>query len=261
RIGHVCDSQKLHMPFASSLLTDVPDFESLKVNPHKIPLLLPSSLDNIFRAQIPHLCKIEAEIREAQCSESLSKLRGQLRARQVAYVHTSQIATGQKYITSCRELQQTIELRIKLLRTQYKNAHKCFLILRGPGVWQETFQELKGTNIRSVGERALSAEEKEMLRMAQLQAGVTQEEIDIMLNDDISNMPTVPLNPVLALGESKRTLSWIWYTVSGSEINNKSVNASLRVEWCKARARAQRSREELQLVEEEMRRVLEFTSH
>lgn len=33
----------------------------------------------------------------------------------------------------------------------------------------------------------------------------------------------------------------------------------LRVEWCKARARAHRYREDLELVDEEMRRAIEFT--
>ncbi|KIK66828.1 hypothetical protein GYMLUDRAFT_120311, partial [Collybiopsis luxurians FD-317 M1] len=64
-------------------------------------------------------------------------------------------------------LQQSIELRIKLLQIQYKNARKCLLSLKGPRKWQETFRELKGSDICGIGERALSAEEKEMLRVAQ----------------------------------------------------------------------------------------------
>ncbi|KIK56707.1 hypothetical protein GYMLUDRAFT_174108 [Collybiopsis luxurians FD-317 M1] len=126
----------------SSLLSDSSDFESLKTNPHHIPLLLPSCLEPSFRSRVPQLCNIEAEVRESQCSKLLVKLRGQLRARQVAYIHTSRTAVGQKYLTSCRELQQTIELRIKLLRTQYENARKRLFTLRGPGAWQEKYREL-----------------------------------------------------------------------------------------------------------------------
>ncbi|KIK59210.1 hypothetical protein GYMLUDRAFT_170046, partial [Collybiopsis luxurians FD-317 M1] len=145
---------------------------------------------------------------------------------------------------------------------QYKNARKCLLNLKGPGKWQETFQELKGSDICGIGERALSAEEKEMLRVAQIQAGVSEEEVDKMLDDNISNMLTAdPINPVLALGETKCTLSWIWYTVSGSEVDEDNVNVSLQVEWCKARARAQHSREELLLVDEEMHWVITYTTH
>ncbi|KAL0069537.1 hypothetical protein AAF712_003195 [Marasmius tenuissimus] len=61
-------------------------------------------------------------------------------------------------------------------------------------------------------------------------------------------------------------MSWIWYTLKkgsdGSETSEgddfATIQESLRSEWCKARAQARRSREELQLVEEEMRRGIEF---
>lgn len=141
-------------------------------------------------------------------------------------MHTSRTAIGHKHWTESRELQQTIELRIKLLRTQYENARKCCLILRGPGPWQNTYRELKGSDVRSISERALSNEEKEVLRAAQIQAGVSVEEVNEMLDENISNMATVEFDPVLALGQSKRTLSWIWYTASGSEISEDNVNES-----------------------------------
>ncbi|KAG6805596.1 hypothetical protein H0H92_014788 [Tricholoma furcatifolium] len=42
------------------------------------------------------------------------------------------------------------------------------------------------------------------------------------------------------------------------EDDDRSLRLELRLEWLKARARAQRWREEVMLVEEEMRRVLEY---
>lgn len=78
-------------------------------------------------------------------------------------------------------------------------------------------------------------------------------------------------------GEGHKTLSWIWnvYGVGvdadeGTSIGKwwltvpcifKSTNCAvtaLRIEWCKARARAHRWQEECILLAEEMRRVIEF---
>ncbi|KAE9385880.1 hypothetical protein BT96DRAFT_1006633 [Gymnopus androsaceus JB14] len=257
RISHIRETQSTYMPFVTRLLQEMPNVD--RSTPEKLPLFFPSSLDAARREKVPELCKIEEEIREAQCGELLSKLRAQLRTRQVAYMHTSRTAIGHKHWTESRELQQTIELRIVLLRAQYENARKHCLALRGPGDWQNVYRELKGSDVRSISERALSQEEKAVLRAAQLQAGVSVEEVNEMLDDDISNIPTVTFDPILALGQSKRTLSWIWYTASGSEVLEDNVNESLRVEWCKARARAQRYREELELIDEEMGRAIAFT--
>ncbi|KAJ8518864.1 hypothetical protein ONZ45_g4098 [Pleurotus djamor] len=58
------------------------------------------------------------------------------------------------------------------------------------------------------------------------------------------------------LGEGYREVPWIW-RVAGSLIaeDTGAMNAGLRVEWAKSRARALRWQEEVLLVKEEMRRV------
>ncbi|KAJ7017144.1 hypothetical protein C8F04DRAFT_979867 [Mycena alexandri] len=58
-------------------------------------------------------------------------------------------------------------------------------------------------------------------------------------------------------GETHRSLSWIWYGVSAKNGDEK-LHEALRVEWCKAYSRSKRWREELVLLEEEMRRTIEF---
>ncbi|KAG1767726.1 hypothetical protein EV702DRAFT_1050261 [Suillus placidus] len=55
----------------------------------------------------------------------------------------------------------------------------------------------------------------------------------------------------------QQSVSWIWKT-SGSNSNELGLQDSLRVEWCKARARAHRWEEEVELLHEEMRRVIAF---
>jgi hypothetical protein len=59
-------------------------------------------------------------------------------------------------------------------------------------------------------------------------------------------------------GETRRTLSWIWLTNSKTPDVNAEADDILRVEWAKSRARAHRAKEEVLLLREEMRRVLEY---
>ncbi|KAJ7810476.1 hypothetical protein B0H13DRAFT_2243448 [Mycena leptocephala] len=58
----------------------------------------------------------------------------------------------------------------------------------------------------------------------------------------------------VAAGESKRTLSWIWYTATKDDPTEKE----LVEEWCKAYARMRRWHEDVVLVEEEMHRTIEY---
>ncbi|KAJ7059253.1 hypothetical protein C8F01DRAFT_989914 [Mycena amicta] len=63
---------------------------------------------------------------------------------------------------------------------------------------------------------------------------------------------------VVAQGEGRRTLSWIWYVAKPDDLTEAELVEALRVEWCKAFARMRRWREDVVLVEEEMRRTIEY---
>ncbi|KAJ7440834.1 hypothetical protein B0H11DRAFT_2163296 [Mycena galericulata] len=63
---------------------------------------------------------------------------------------------------------------------------------------------------------------------------------------------------VLKDEDSKRTLSWIWYQARSGEPTEQELVEALRVEWCKAYARMRRWHEDTVLVEEEMRRTIEY---
>ncbi|KAG2354774.1 hypothetical protein BDR07DRAFT_1545883, partial [Suillus spraguei] len=53
-----------------------------------------------------------------------------------------------------------------------------------------------------------------------------------------------------------RTLSWIWkaHGIASDAPEGETILLALRIEWCKSRARAMRWVEEVQLLQEEMRR-------
>ncbi|KAF8137969.1 hypothetical protein K438DRAFT_1638774, partial [Mycena galopus ATCC 62051] len=82
--------------------------------------------------------------------------------------------------------------------------------------------------------------------------GAWEEKLQVLQQEDIRGMNE-------RTGEGMRKLSWLWYTgVSGETTATGEVHDDIRIEWTKARARADQWREELILLEEEMRRVLAF---
>ncbi|TFK67072.1 hypothetical protein BDN72DRAFT_879900 [Pluteus cervinus] len=72
------------------------------------------------------------------------------------------------------------------------------------------------------------------------------------------------LNLEVRLGEGYQTSSWIWGAFgSGDELRNDEnvhdfLPPAVRVDWCKSRARSIRWAEEVELLQEEIRRVKEF---
>ncbi|KAG2127505.1 hypothetical protein DEU56DRAFT_872776 [Suillus clintonianus] len=72
-----------------------------------------------------------------------------------------------------------------------------------------------------------------------------------ILKKDLSDDDVKPLiDPFATQGEGRRRLTWIWMM--------DGYLLGVRVEWCKSRARALRWAEEVDLLQEEMRRVLQF---
>ncbi|KAL0563052.1 hypothetical protein V5O48_019026 [Marasmius crinis-equi] len=263
RIRKFRESQLVLMPGLRRLIEAEPGSECTR--PETMKLFLPSSLDLHSRTVIclPEVLELEARLRYAQAHESLSQLRSQLRARSVAYRHTSRLALSQGTFTKMNHLQHKLETRIKAITATYRGARSALLELRGEGDWTSELRELKDEDIRGISEKVLAQAEKEDYRVAQERAGVSEDAINDVLED--RNIPTVSFNPLLALGQSKHSLSWIWYThsaVIGTAQSNggsfDELQDSLRSEWCKARANARRSREEVRLVDEEMRRAIDY---
>ena len=76
-----------------------------------------------------------------------------------------------------------------------------------------------------MSEKALVKEEKEETRQMCTMAGMKEHQVSE--EDMTDNVPAGTFNPHLAMGEGYRTLSWIWYSTTGGEINNSvSMGAS-----------------------------------
>lgn len=222
----------------------------------KMAIYLPSSLNpsNQTSACIAGLVEVEDRLRLAHCTEALEDLRRHLRTRSFATKLRRHAAHSQGTYTRARALQDQIDGKVRAATVRYRAARKALLSLRGPGHWEEGLRELQDGDIRGLNERALTEREEEEQHRAHRLAGI--EDSGLTIN-------TVAVTGV-ETGEGRRSLSWLWYNVSADEASEEiggTMHDCIRVEWVKARARADRWHEELQLLEEEMRRVLAYCVH
>jgi hypothetical protein len=151
---------------------------------------------------------------------------------------------------------------------KYQRSQATLLKLRGPGSWETTLRVLEPSDVRALNEREMTAQEKEDIRRVQERAGVVTD------MDEVDTEKVVAT--VAAVGEGLWRPSWIWFSGGGQEGENDPLTrageflpflswydllmgaTALRVEWAKAMARADRWEEDVILLNEEMRRVLEF---
>ncbi|KAG7087392.1 hypothetical protein E1B28_013363 [Marasmius oreades] len=95
-----------------------------------------------------------------------------------------------------------------MIAATYRAARAALVKTRKQGEWMNSLKELQDTDIRGISEWVLKEKEKEDWRLAQEQSGLGADAIDKVLNK--RNVPTIPFNPILSLGQSKQVLSWIW---------------------------------------------------
>jgi len=224
-------------------------------HPEEQPLYLPSGLgrEDCCCVCIQGLPGIEEQLCEAHVMEGLQDLRTQLRMRSYMSVYKKSNIQSQGPYTRMRTLQQQVEQRVMRAATCYRQARAALLVLRGPGDWEHTWRELRPQDVRCMNEREpTTSEVTEWLSRQSADDGHVS-----LLND--STAPVVVDG--FKVGEGRRTLSWIWFSVGSTEATTDlagTLHQSLRVEWAKCRAHALRWQEELLLLEEKMCRVLEF---
>ncbi|KAJ7070279.1 hypothetical protein B0H15DRAFT_793705 [Mycena belliarum] len=212
-----------------------------------IRLFMPSDIaDKVKRLKAcpQQLADVEAELREGEGHEALETIRQGLRLRTMTNRFRVRNMTGQRALTRGQGVLRQNNVRIHKAKLRYRYARNALLRLRGNGEWERKLQVLEDSDIRALNERALTEEEK------------SQRETVHDLRDVEEG--GVGAYGVVALGESRRTLSWIWYTSKAGVPEEAELVEALRVEWCKAYARSRRWTEDTVLVEEEMRRTIEY---
>ncbi|KAJ6556071.1 hypothetical protein B0H19DRAFT_1262187 [Mycena capillaripes] len=203
--------------------------------PEGVRLFMPSDiLDKVKRGRAcaEDLANVEEELRVGEARDALATLR-----------------QGLRMLTRGQGVLRQINMKIHKAKLRYRYARNALMRLKGHGGWEKELQVLEDSDVRALNERALTAEEVAQRESVHDYEGVVEE-------GGIAALGAV------ALGESRRTLSWIWYAAKGAgesgEPTEEDLIEALRVEWCKAYARTRRWHEDVVLVEEEMRRTIEF---
>ncbi|KAJ7836845.1 hypothetical protein B0H13DRAFT_1651891 [Mycena leptocephala] len=182
-------------------------------------LWLPSAIGT--RAQCDMgLLEYEYELRKGQAFAALDEIRDQLLVRTHEYKYKDKSLRGNKAKTRSATRTKAIDARIEWASEEYRTAYAALVSLGAALKETEWQQHLKVLKPGDVREAA---------RRAALQA------------------------------EGKMAMSWIWLS-QGADGEEEDIvhNEALRVEWAKTRARSMRYTEEVDLGEEEMRRVPDF---
>ncbi|KAJ7092018.1 hypothetical protein B0H15DRAFT_922120 [Mycena belliarum] len=197
---------------------------------------------------------VEARLRTGEAGEALAQIRQGLRTRTMTNRFKIRNWSGQRALTRGQGILRQINIKIHAAKLRYRYARQALLKLKGHGDWEKTYRVLQDDDVRALNARSLREEEQahdELLGALGVAVGIEE-------------------RGALAMGEGHRTLSWIWYMSSALDKDDKKLhegcerltccnaNEALRVEWCKAYSRANRWREDLVKVEEEMRRTIAF---
>lgn len=237
-------------------------------NPEEVELYLPSAIPSKLRnaACIQKLPDMELQLRTAQCCSSLQGLRQALRVKTRMVYFKNKNIRGQKEGTRSRSIIDRVHKRAIRFVQKYRAARQAKFNLEGPGDWELIYRELRNEDVRGLtstkpkkkavrrgiwddGHAPPEPEEPELL--------ADETESDPDLNDGSEAGPPPKKRRKTGTGETRKELSWIW-TTSAVTLSNVEDDDIVRAEWARSRARVRRTTEEVMLLREEMRRVLEF---
>ncbi|KDR65963.1 hypothetical protein GALMADRAFT_232763 [Galerina marginata CBS 339.88] len=224
--------QLAYTPHVAALLPlvqgDVGDGGGHYSNPESAPLYFPSSIPlNICqRPELQAVCEAEHRLREAQADDALADVRRLHRVIQGLWQFKKLNVSGTGNWPNTWMLNSYSQFESKLQRAanHYRVAHTALIALDPNGAWRQRLQELKPTDLRGPGRDPDHPAKK-------------------------SNGRFEP--------------SWIWLVPRspqerGDNQTEDEFNHSMRTEWAQTHAHMCRWKEELLIIQEEMRRVLAF---
>ncbi|KAG1726701.1 uncharacterized protein EDB91DRAFT_1330919 [Suillus paluster] len=215
--------QELYMPFLATLRASKASVsKNVAAAPEAIKLWLPSHISRTSPCDT-RLQAIEWKLRYGQAHDALRSLCSNLRALTAILKYKDRHLRGQGANTRAQNTLKAVEARIEAAASTYEHARKSLVVL-APRVnqtqsgWHSSLRPLDRADIRSM--------------------------TDILWGES----------------EGTRKLSWIWSMrgAAPNEMDNENTLEDMRIEWCKAWARAMCWAEEVELLKEEMRRILQF---
>ena len=224
-------------------------------HPEDIDIWLPSRICSSHRGAvcIEGLSGIEERLRTGQCKDSLEALRQVLRLKSRMVQFKNKNVRGQRDGTRSRAVIDRVHERARATAAKYRAARQAMFDLHGKGPWEATFRVLEDGDIRSY-------QDLDRMRPRQGRQGIWEDD-ETPIDADPSTSDLSLFNEIRAkrdgTGETRRTISWIW-THAKKKHTEDGDDEILRAEWAKSRARAERAKEEVLLLKEEMNRVLKY---
>ena len=250
---------------ASGSSTAPPYSPPSSANPEDADIWLPSRIAQAHRSRVCRegLAEIEERIRMAQCFDALDAIRHTLTIKSRMVLFKNKNVRGQRDGTHSRSVIDRVHERARAQALKYRAAREAKYALCGGGPWEEVLRVLMDGDVRAYQDKnrlrvrrgRLGTLDDEQVEAAR--ATTTAEDIDMEDGAGIS-LDDEDRTKRDGTGETRRTLSWIWTTKSRTPQDDDETDEILRSEWAKSRARANRCKEEVLLLKEEMRRILVF---
>ncbi|KAJ7080717.1 hypothetical protein C8R43DRAFT_909900 [Mycena crocata] len=225
------------------------DTDAPPPNPEFIRLWLPSEMPQaeLTGGGCQHnIIQMEAIMREGQCNNALSSIRMRLHSKRFLINFRDENITGQAKSTRSRTIISQLGTRIDLLARKYRQGHLALRKLKGPD-HAPHLKELKATDLILEGEeardpgKAAKSDRAAIKKLARIGMGKTS----APLRNDASS-------------KKAPGIAWIWMAQGALDDAEEHLHESLRVDWARAKARKNRWEEEVELLREEMRRVLRY---
>lgn len=273
--------QLVHTPCVSMLDTDS---RSANVNAEDIPLLLPSALPEALHDSIKDAVKTEKQLGEAQADDALNEIRRQRRLLYSVYQFKklNVSGTGNKPNTRICSIFERVNVKIQWQVARYRVAYGILLTLDPQGLWTLRLCELADTDVRGPGREAGDTRnsyfEPSWIWLTPSKVAMSADSSSTLTTHTTTAMPSASShqtcsstsNPPTLSTPSTQTAATATPSASGRQtrssgtesmlpyaaLASKEFNKTMRIEWSKSRARLQRWEEEVDLVVEEMRRVL-----
>ncbi|KAJ7716378.1 hypothetical protein B0H16DRAFT_1741305 [Mycena metata] len=186
--------------------------------------------------------RYEFRLRVGQAHEALHEIRRQLIVRTHLYKHKDKQSFGVRANMRSRDKIDVVEERIRRVVAGYRTARAAIVSLAkslNETGWEITLKELKEEDVRARPRSTMGDPERQK---ATRSAGSKAKK------------------KTRDRARKELPLSWIWVSQTKGAVagEKQEMNEALRIEWAKTRARSLRWTEEVDLLEEEMRRVLQF---
>jgi hypothetical protein len=242
QLAYIPDIGSLVANTASKLLS-----QSHSLAAEDVPLFLPSSLSANLQGSRGFLKTLthEFQLRITQADDALADIRHHLRiiAGLWQFKKVNISGTGNQPNTRMRTLYNRFNHRMRQSVLRYQAARSALLAANlGEGQsWEDRLKDLKDSDVRGPGKDDFYLQEAGKTYYGTSKAGKAK----------------------YGTSKGRFEMSWIWLVPqSHSEVDTNSseqvFDEGLRVEWSKSQARKMRWEEEVQIIQEEMRRTIVY---